>query len=179
VSFEGEIALGSLPLSIELAPSWIFDSPSQGVSNSGISLGARFGWYIQGDPLSGLFLKAHFAYEHYSSVLFGNLDSNNPGGTPASICDDDSEDGTCKRVVKSAIVGLMIGNSLVLPGDGGFALTGGIGIGVALAKPVDQRVECTESDALAGECDAIVTRTIYDKTGRIQLLGSLSLGVTF
>ena len=73
----------------------------------------------------------------------------------------------------------MIGNSLVLPGDGGFALTGGIGIGVALADPIDQRVDCTEADAAAGECDRIVTRTLYDKTGRIQLLGSLSLGVTF
>ncbi|MEQ9318069.1 MAG: hypothetical protein RIF41_02880, partial [Polyangiaceae bacterium] len=179
VSFEAEIALGSLPLSIELAPSWIFDSPSEGVSESGVSLGARFGWYILGDPLTGLFLKAHFAYEHYKSTLFGNLDSDNPGGTPAAVCNDDSEDGTCSVTAKSAIVGLMIGNSLVLPGDGGFALTGGIGIGVALADPIDQRVDCTEADAAAGECDRIVTRTLYDKTGRIQLLGSLSLGVTF
>lgn len=179
VTFEGEIALGSLPLSIEVVPSWIWDSPSQGRADSGLSIGARFAWYIQGDPLDGLFLKAHFAYEHYKATLYGNLDSENPGGTPADICDADSEDGTCSRTAKTAVVGLMLGNSLVIPGDGGFALTGGIGIGVALAEPLELRVDCTEADVIANECSEGISTRIYDKIDKIQLLGSLSLGVTF
>jgi hypothetical protein len=179
VTFEGEIALGSLPLSIEIVPSWIWDSPSEGLRDSGMSIGGRFAWYIQGDPLDGLFLKAHFAYEQYKSTLYGNLDSENPGGTAASFCDADSEDGTCSRTAKSAIVGLMLGNSLVIPGDGGFALTGGIGIGVALAEPLELRVDCTEADVIAGECNSSFSHSIYDKIDKIQLLGSLSLGVTF
>jgi hypothetical protein len=74
---------------------------------------------------------------------------------------------------------------MVFPGKGGFALNGGIGIGVATADPVKLVVEpCTPSSDPAtcplGADDGDATFfDYYDKTGRIKLLGSLALGVAF
>ncbi len=185
ITFEGEVALGSLPLSVELVPSFIFDSPSEGLEDSGIDIGARFVWYIMGDPLEGFYLKAHFNYEHFSSTLFREDVNGDFIGVPASDCDADSEPGTCTKTVASAIFGLMLGTAIVLPGDGGFAINGGIGIGVAVADPVTLRVNpCTVEAVGAGRCDVVddgtpVFAEYYNKAGRIKLLGSLSLGVTF
>ena len=185
ITFEGEIALGSLPLSIELAPAYIFDSPSEGLEDTGVDLAARFVWYVQGDPLKGFYLKAHFNYEHFSSTLFRQTPDGAFVGAPADDCDADSATGTCTKTVASAIFGLMLGTSMVLPSKGGFALNGGIGIGVAVADPVTLRVNpCGPSDVGGAHCTDVettppVSATYYDKTGRIKLLGSLSLGVTF
>ncbi|MEZ4443255.1 MAG: hypothetical protein R3B72_29435 [Polyangiaceae bacterium] len=176
VTFEGEIALGSLPLSIEIAPTYIFDSPSERLSNKGFAIAGRFVWYVQGEPLDGFFVKAHFGYENYKATLFGGLDPSTGGGTAAPFCDADSEPGTCTRTASSAILGLMLGNAMVLPGDGGFALTGGIGVGVAVADPLDLAVICSDADT---NCDQSYATSIYDKAGKIQLLSQLSLGVTF
>jgi len=184
ITFEGEIALGSLPLSVELVPSFIWDSPHEGVENSGIDLGARFVWYVMGDPLEGFYLKAHFNYETFKSTLFRG-DPLDPYGVPGPGCDDDSEPGTCSKQVSTTVFGLMLGSSMVFPRRGGFGLNGGIGIGVATADRIDLEVAPCDIGSDPATCplgpddgSAVVT-SYYDKIERIKLLGSLSLGVTF
>lgn len=191
VTFEGEIALGSLPLTVELAPSYIFDSPSEGLEEKGFDISGRFGWYIQGTPLEGIWLKAHAQIETFQATLFrGDYDNEVFFGTAnPAFCDTDSATGTCKRQLTNVIVGGMIGGSTVIPGSGGFAITGGIGIGgVVTSTETLEVLPCTDADALSGNPNCPVgeavgstglRRTYNDKTGRIRLLGSLSLGVTF
>jgi hypothetical protein len=184
ITFEGEVALGSLPLSIEIAPGYIFDSPSEGFEDEGIDLAVRFVFYVMGDPLEGFYVKAHFNYEHFSSTMFrGNIDE--PYGVPGGDCDADSAPGTCTMTVASAVFGLMLGTSMVFPSKGGFALNGGIGIGVATADPVTLVVEpCTASSdpatcPLGADNGGASVADYYNKAGRIKLLGSLALGVSF
>jgi len=70
------------------------------------------------------------------------------------------------------IVGALVGTSVVFGDPVGFTVSGGIGIGVALAQSVDLEVVGTPEAPGA-------TTTYYDKTGRLRLLGSLGLGVAF
>ena len=190
VTIEGEIALGTLPLSFELAPSWIFDSPSENLEEEGFDIAARFVWYVQGRPLEGFWVKAHVNFERFKATLFRESTDGTFFGKPnPEHCDADSATGTCSRDVDSFHVGAMVGNSTVFGDDGGFALTGGIGIGVALADAVTMSVDpCTADDAATGNphCPAniideggAVGTSYYDKSGRIRLLGSLSLGISF
>jgi hypothetical protein len=186
VTFEGEIRLFG-PITFQLTPSWIFDSPSQDFEDSGFAIGGNIAWYVQGDAMRGFWVKAHVGYEVFDSTLFREFSDGVFRGKPADDCDDDSAPGTCTRTVQSTIVGLMIGSSTVFGRDGGFAINGGIGIGAALADPVELRVDpCTSQDVVAGHAacpvadgESSVAGTFYDKTGRIQFLGSLGLGVAF
>lgn len=196
VTLEGEVALGSLPLAIEIVPSWIFDNFSDGVDESGFDMAMRFGWYVQGDALRGFFLKAHAGYQHFEATIFrGDLEGERYFGKPApepEICDPESGKGTCTSTVSSFILGLMLGNSAVFGDDGGFALTGSLGVGVAVAQEKSLRIDpCTAEDLQAGAapCDddanlpgAIFTYyegAGFGRGGRVNILGSLSLGVTF
>src|SRR5690606_24439476 len=121
-------------LSVELAPSWVFDSPADGVDERGFSLAARFAWYVQGKPLEGFWVKAHAEFESFEATLFrGDLNNEVYFGMPnPDFCDADSETGSCKKTINGFILGAMIGNSTVFGDDGGFAISGGIGIGVAV-----------------------------------------------
>jgi hypothetical protein len=196
VTLEGEVALGDLPLAIELAPSWIFDNFADGIDESGFDIAARFGWYVQGTALQGFFLKAHAGFQYFEATLYrGDIDAEDYFGRPdtdAEICNEDSATGTCTSTVSSFILGLMIGNSAVFGDDGGFALTGGLGVGVAVAQEKSLRIHpCTPEDVMNGveHCDVaddgpVQTLTYYEgagfgRGGRVNILGSLSLGVTF
>lgn len=196
VTLEGEIALGDLPLAIEIVPSWIFDNFSDGIDESGFDMALRFGWYVQGTALRGFYLKAHAGYQLFEATLFrGNFDQEDFFGQPDTnpdICDPESGKGTCTSTVQSFILGLMIGNSAVFGDDGGFALTGGLGVGVAVASEKTLRINpCTPEDVVNGvmNCDVAddgpaQTLTYYEgagfgRGGRVNILGSLSLGVTF
>jgi hypothetical protein len=193
VTLEGEIALGDLPLSIELVPSWIFDNFSDAVDEQGFDIAARFGWYVQGDALRGFFLKAHAEFQWFEATLFrGDLDGEQYFGKPGAMCNTDSATGTCTLDVNSFLLGLMIGNSSVFGDDGGFALTGGLGVGVAIAQELSLEVQpCSDEDVAAGNahCSAAdngpVDRLVYfegaglGRGGRVNIIGSLSLGVTF
>jgi hypothetical protein len=190
VTLEGEIAWGKLPLTVELAPSWIFDSSASDIDEMGFDIGARIAWYVQGEPLRGFWVKAHVSFEWFEATLYREASEEVFVGRPnPELCDDDSETGTCKRNINSAVLGLMIGNSTVFGDDGGFALTGGIGIGVALAESKALEVlPCTEADVAAGDPHCPVPEasgtpgllaSYYDEVERIKLLGSLSLGITF
>jgi hypothetical protein len=193
VTVEGEIALGSLPLSIEVAPSWIFDNFSDTLDESGFDIAARFGWYIQGTPLQGFFLKVHAEFQTFEATLFrGDLEAERYFGKPGAMCDADSAPGTCTLNIQSFLLGVMLGNSAVFGDDGGFALTGGIGVGIAVAQEKSVEVNaCSEEDVLAGgpHCtaadDSPAASHIYyegvgfGRGGRVNIIGSLGLGVTF
>ncbi len=191
ITFEAEIAWGDLPFSFELAPSYIFDAISSELDESGVEIAARIAWYVQGDALEGFWVKAHAEFETFQATLLRdyNGDETYDGKPHADYCDSDSETGTCSRNVNSMILGLMIGMSSVFGKNGGFALTGGIGIGVALAEPARLEVQqCTEEDRLAGnehcvgrpsDNNGALYYEYYSDYERIQPLGSLSLGVTF
>ncbi|MFP6684757.1 MAG: hypothetical protein VB934_08595 [Polyangiaceae bacterium] len=189
VSFEGEVALGPLPLSVEIAPSYIFDSPNEGFEEKGFSIGGGLVWYVQGKALRGFFVKAHVAYEQFSATMSREAGGQIAGKPNAELCDADSATGTCKKTLGSAVVGAALGSSMVFGKGGGFALTGSIGIGVALGDPVKLQVDaCTPTDVAEDSphcpsAEAVgtpgISRTYYDKAGKVQLLGSLGLGVTF
>ncbi len=172
VTFEGEVNIVG-PITVQLSPTWIFDSPAADVSESGFDVGLDVVWYVQGDPFRGFWLKAHAEYEYFNATLTREVDGV-PSGVPnPEHCDEDSEPGTCSTNVNSMIVGAMVGTSTVFGKNGGFAISGGIGIGVALADTVTLQVdgENPEETGLA--------YTYYDKTDRIRLLGSLGLGIAF
>ena len=173
VTLEGEVKIWG-PITVQLTPAWIFDSPYENLSESGFDIAADVVWYVQGDAFKGFWLKAHAEYEIYKATLENpNEVGGAPAGVPADDCDADSEPGTCSKTIGSTILGAMIGTSTVFGKDWGFNISGGIGIGVALADAVTLTVEPGDDGANG------VTITKYDKTGRIQLLGSLGLGIAF
>ena len=159
MTFEGELALIG-PLAIEIAPSWIWGSPSENLDTTGFALASNVALYVNGDALKGFWLKGHLAYESFEATL---THPDFPGITD-------------KKDISSVIVGGMLGSTTVFGRNGGFALSGGIGIGVALADPVSLRVEPPEG---APEGSPALTAAYYDKIDKIQLLGSLALGVAF
>jgi hypothetical protein len=188
VTFEGEVTIWG-PITAQLSPSIIFDSPSENMTESGFDLGADIAWYVMGDAMRGFWVKGHFEYEFFEATLYRGDSLETAIGKPGEMCDRDSAAGTCTRTVQSTILGAMIGSSTVFGRDWGFALSGGIGIGVALADPVELRVDpCGVQDAIdrhpscpAGEDPSAsgLASTYYDKAERIRLLGSLGLGLTF
>ncbi len=189
LTFEGEIALGSLPLSITISPSWIFDAPSEDMEESGFDIAADFAWYISGDALRGFWLKAHAEFEIFQATLSREVDGNLVGKPDPSECDEDSSTGQCTKGINSFIVGLMVGSTHVFGRRGGFAISGGIGIGVALAEKASLAVmPCTEADVTAkdphcpkaeAEGASGLAQSYYDEAARIRLIGSLGLGVAF
>ena len=67
----------------------------EGLEETGFDFGARFVWYVMGDPLKGFYLKAHFNYENFGATLFREDLAGNTYGVPGPDCDDDSAPGTC------------------------------------------------------------------------------------
>lgn len=180
---------GSLPIGIELVPSIIFDSPSADHDESGFDMGANFVWYPGGNPLRGFWVKAHAEFEVFKATLSRNIDGQALGKPDPNQCDADSATGTCSKSLNSWIFGLILGTTQVFGKNGGFAISGGIGLGVAIADPVSLSVlPCTAQDvadkdphcASAEAASATgITTSYYQEEGRIRLLGSLSLGVAF
>jgi hypothetical protein len=164
LTFEGEVAvIGPLALGIE--PSWIWGSPSENVENAGFAIAGNVTVYVQGDALKGFWLRGYFGYETFEATV-----------THSQFPDADQTEAS-KTQVSSPIVGGMLGSTSVFGRNGGFAISGGIGIGVALADPVDVTVlpaQIPQADGYPAE-----TYRYYDKAGKIQLLGSLALGVAF
>jgi hypothetical protein len=161
------------PLSAQLSPSFIFDSPAENLTEMGLDVGADFTWYVQGEAFRGFWLKAHAEYEIFGATVTNPYEiGGSAAGTPEASCDEDSAPGTCSKTIDSMIVGAMVGSSIVFGEDVGFAISGGIGIGVALAE--SQTLEVLGTTEAPG-----IRTTYYDKTGRIRLLGSLGLGIAF
>jgi hypothetical protein len=166
LSFQGEVAIIG-PLAIEIEPSWIWGTPSQDLDESGFAFGGNIGIYFD-RPLRGFFLKAHLGYESFEATFEPELTGPGLEGVP-------EENRKTTKQISSAIVGLMLGsNSVIGPNNGrngGFVISGGIGIGVALAEPVTLTVEPVPDNRF--------TATYYEGIGKIKLLGSLGLGVAF
>ncbi len=161
LSFEAEVAVAG-PFAIEFDPSWIFGSSTDGLDEKGVELGGRAVFYIFGKPMRGLWVKAHASYERYNATFTNQSPGNGDGKLKA------------QRSLASAILGALIGSSWVIGKDGGFTLSGGVGIGVATAP---QTSIVAPGDLTRGiPPDQI---DFYSKADRIRLLGSLSLGATF
>ncbi|MCC6551471.1 MAG: hypothetical protein IT372_00430 [Polyangiaceae bacterium] len=156
MTFEGEVAIIG-PLTLEIQPSWIWGSPSENLDTTGFALGGNVGVYVSGDALKGFWIKGHAGFETFE----------------ATLTHPDDPDAVDQKTVSSAIVGGMLGSTSVFGRNGGFAISGGIGIGVALADPV------TLTATPANENIGAISATDYDKIDKIQLLGSLALGVAF
>ncbi|HTJ84055.1 MAG TPA: hypothetical protein VL400_20185 [Polyangiaceae bacterium] len=135
------------PFSIEAEPSWIFDSATENLDISGGALNGNILVYFTGDALKGFFVKATVGFEKYDATL------TDPG---LSI--------SATKTLASPIIGVGIGSSTVFGDDFGFNLSGGIGIGFYTAE---------KQDLTAGRYQV----TFYDKSGAIQLLASLGLGL--
>ena len=147
LTFEAEIAILG-PITIEVAPSWIWGSPAEDLDEEGFAIAANVAVYFEGRPMRGLWLKAHFGFETFEATL-----------THPAFQTTDVDD------VSTALLGGMIGSSTVFGRNGGFMISGGIGIGVALADT--KRLEAPSPDPRT----AGVAYEYYDKSGRIQLLG--------
>lgn len=156
MTFQGEIAIYKL-FAIEIVPTWIFGSPSSGLDEKGFAIAGRAVFYLSGEALRGFWLKAHFGYENFSATF------TNPG---------DANDVSDPQHFGSAIIGVLFGDTWVIPKDGGFALSGGIGIGYATAG---KATITTKGNGLNGP----VQTTLYDGFDKVRLLGSVGLGVAF
>jgi len=188
ITAQVEIGLGKLPFSIEATPKYIFDSPEDLLDEQGYVIGGSVGWYPGGKALRGLWVKAHAEYERFQATLSRD-DGGGAIGKPGPGCDPDSKPGTCTRTVSSPILGVMIGATQIFGKRGGFAVSGGIGVGAALADATPLAVQpCTKDDVADGvascptaEGDGAsgVSVTYYGDSQRVRLLGSLGIGVVF
>jgi len=155
LSFEGELAVVG-PLSVQISPAWIFGSSADNMDASGWALGGDIGVYFEGKPLRGFWLKGHVGYESFDATLTHPIQPVGP----------------VTKEVSSWIFGGSIGNTTVF-GDGGFSLSGGIGLGVATSDPIT--IVAQSKNPAAPDLAAV----FYDKSGSISILGSFGLGVTF
>ena len=156
MTFQGEVAIYKL-FALEVVPTWIFGSPASGVDEKGFSVAARAVFYLSGEAFRGFWLKAHVGYENFSATV------TNPG---------DATDVSTPQRQSSAVLGVLFGDTWVIPRDGGFALSGGIGIAYATAS---KTTITTQGTATAGPYQV----TLYDGFDKVRLLGSVGLGVAF
>ena len=144
------------PLAVEAKGSWIFDSGEQNVTEKGFALTGNIVFYfLQMKAFKGMWLKAHASFESFDATVSNSFNTSLSN----------------TRRAKTGIFGAMIGNTVVFGQNGGFAISGGIGIGGATADPL------TVNSPVAG--GGFNQKTYFDKTGRIRLLGSFGLGVAF
>jgi len=189
VTFNAEIAWGKLPFTTEITPKYIFNSPSNDLKEQGFDMGVNIGWYPGGQALRGLWVKAHAEYESFRSTLTRKVNDAPQGKGNPELCDQSSDPGTCSRRVGSVILGLMVGSTYVFGRNGGFAISGGIGIGAAVAQKKQLEVlPCSASDVANKDPNCSVAETAdsssfgyayYDEAARIRLLGTLGLGIAF
>jgi hypothetical protein len=110
------------PVSIGLAPQYIFadwrQNSSIGLKGKGSGVTADLGFWIEGRPLRGYFLKARLSY---SSVTFK---SYQPDGVTELATED----------VPETILGVMFGSQSIYAGW--FTVSGGFGIGYNLKNEV-------------------------------------------
>jgi hypothetical protein len=156
MTFQGEIAIYKL-FTIEIVPSWIWGSPYSGVNAGGFALAGRAVFYLSGEAFRGLWLKAQAGYEGYTASF------TNPG---------DSTSSSPSQRLSSAVLGVLFGDTWVIPRDGGFALSGGIGIAFATANKVTLTAPGTANAPGA-------QTTLYDGFDKVRLLGSIGLGIAF
>ncbi len=156
LTFQAEVAIYKF-FALELVPAWIFGSAYGGVDEKGFSVSLRPAFYLSGEAMRGFWLKGEIGYESFSATL------TNPG---------DAMDVSAPQRLGSAILGILFGDTWVIPRDGGFALSGGVGVAVATASAVTL---ATPGSQTAG----IATQTLYSGLDKVRLLGTVGLGVAF
>ena len=156
VAFEGEMKIAG-PFTIGVEPAWIWGGSTDRLDEQGLQLLGFFAWHFYGGPLRGFWLRAVGGFEAFDATL-----------THSKF-----EDVEVKKGIASGIFGLTIGDSVVFGQNGGFTLSGGIGIGFATSDKT-QLVAVSPDPDVPNE-----TATYYDGADRLKLLGSLGLGVTF
>lgn len=160
LTLAGEIKVYG-PITLELEPSWIFGSATENLDQKGLALVGRVGIYPFGRALRGFWVKAQGGFEGFDATLTHSAAMSLPGTTSG------------EKYVSSGIFGAMVGGSSVFGRNGGFTMTGGIGIGFATASPTTLTARSNDP-RLRDEAVQF-----YGKTDRVRLLGSLGLGVTF
>jgi hypothetical protein len=160
LTFEGEVKLFG-PVTLEIEPSWIFGAPEENLDASGFALAGRIGVYPFGTAMRGFWIKAHAGWEGYNAALTHSHADSLPNTTIG------------RKYLSTGIFGAMIGGTSVYGRRAGFAISGGIGIGVATADPVEIKAKSNAVDVP----DEVAE--FYGKADRIQLLGTLGLGVSF
>lgn len=165
LSLEGELAVIG-PLTVQISPSWIWGSPTENVDASGFALAGEIGGYFSGKPFKGWWLKGYAGIERFEATITA------PAGNGYA-------EGSASKTVSSPIFGGMIGSTSVFGRTGGFVISGGLGIGVATADQVTIVACQSPTGTLSPDGASCVEANWYDKGGRIQLLGSFSLGAAF
>jgi hypothetical protein len=151
LTFQAEVAVYKL-FALELDPSWIFGSPYSNVSGAGFALAGNAVFYLSGEAFRGMWLKARVGYESYTAVFTNPMNAM---------------DMSLGTRLSSAVLGVLFGDTLVIPFNGGFALSGGIGVAFA-----------TAGAATLATPDGAAT-TLYTGFDKVRLLGSIGLGVAF
>ncbi|MEJ7728635.1 MAG: hypothetical protein WKG00_05420 [Polyangiaceae bacterium] len=146
-------------MTLEIEPSWIWGTLEEATDEKGFALGGNVGVYFGRTPLRGWWVKGHVAFETFEASL------TSPDGRL-----------TVSERITSPLLGAMIGSSSIWgpdhARDGGFILTTGVGIGAALADPVE--LVAANASGTGGN------RTeYYDGIGRLRFLGTVSIGAAF
>jgi len=157
LTFQAELAVYKF-FALELVPAWIFGSQYGGIDEKGFSVSLRPVFYLSGEAFRGFWLKGELGYENFSATL------TNPG---------DANDVSAPQRLGSAILGMLFGDTWVIPRDGGFAISGGVGVAVATAGTATLT---TPGSALTG---GPATATLYSGLDKVRLLGTVGLGVAF
>ena len=156
VALEAEVKIaGSFSLGVE--PAWIWGGGTENLDEKGFQLLGFVGWTFSGATLRGFWVRAVGGFEAFD----------------ATLTHPNYKSITAKKSISSGIFGAMIGNSVVFGQDGGFTLSGGIGIGVATADKAVLVAASPNPNVPSARA------SYYDDSGRIRLLGSLGIGVTF
>jgi hypothetical protein len=156
LAFEGEVKITG-PFSVGVEPAWIWGSNTANLDQQGFQLLGFAGWTFSGRTLRGFWIRAVGGFEQFDATL------THPNFSSVKV----------KKSIGSGLFGAMIGNSVVFGQNGGFTLSGGIGIGVATAEKTPIIAYSPDPNTPS------VTVTFYDGADRLRLLGSLGLGVTF
>ncbi|MEZ4299965.1 MAG: hypothetical protein R3B70_33765 [Polyangiaceae bacterium] len=156
VAIEAEVKIASA-FSLGLEPAWIWGGGAEGLDEQGFALLGFVAWTFHGTPLRGFWVRLVGGFEAFDATLTHTR----------------FDDVKVKQGVASGIVGAMLGDSIVIGRNGGLTLSGGIGVGVATSDTVELVAKSPDPNVP----DRV--HTYYEDEGRVKLLGSLGVGVTF
>ena len=164
MSFQAEVAVWG-PIALEVNPTWIWGGePYGGADKKGFAVSADAVFYLSGHAFHGWWLKAHGEYENFSATYANSTQPT--AGDPTLV-------SPAKRL-SSGVFGALIGSTLVFGNNGGFTLSGGIGVGVATAGETTLTAPGSADGRISAE-----SVQLYTGLDRVRLLGSLALGVAF
>jgi hypothetical protein len=156
VAVEAEVKIAG-PFSIGIEPAWIWGGPVANLDEQGFQLLGFAAWTFYGPVLRGFWVRVVAGFEAFD----------------ATLTHPDFADSQVKKGISSGIFGLMVGDSVVFGQNGGIALSGGIGAGVATSDAVEIITPSLDPDVAPARAQ------YYQDASRVKLLGSLGVGLTF